>query len=124
MIAVDTCVLIAFLEGDPGPDVEKLAELLASNKAVLAPSAVTELLSDPSGGPASAAMVGKLKQLTLEDGYWERAGATRAAIRRNGRKAALGDALIAQACIDAGIPLLTRDSDFKAFESLAGLRLA
>ena len=124
MIAVDTCVVIAFLQGETGPDVDAFAALLASEQAVLAPSAVTELLSDPRGGPATADVVGKLKQISLEAGYWERAGATRAAIRRNGRKAALGDALIAQACIDAGIPLLTRDSDFKAFESLTGLKLA
>ena len=37
------------------------------------------------------------------------------------RKARLGDALIAQACIDRGIPLLTRDRDFRAFAEAAGL---
>jgi predicted nucleic acid-binding protein len=30
-------------------------------------------------------------------------------------KARLGDALIAQSCIDHGIPLLTRDRDFRNF---------
>lgn len=33
----------------------------------------------------------------------------------------LGDALIAQCCIDADIALITRDGDFKAFS--AGLNL-
>ena len=37
------------------------------------------------------------------------------------RKARLGDALIAQNCIDAGVPLLTRDRDFKAFAESAGV---
>jgi predicted nucleic acid-binding protein len=41
----------------------------------------------------------------------------------SGRKARLGDALIAQSCIDAKVPLLTRDRDFRAFARAAGLRL-
>jgi len=39
------------------------------------------------------------------------------------RKARLGDALIAQTCIDRGIPLLTRDKDFRAFADAARLSL-
>jgi predicted nucleic acid-binding protein len=39
------------------------------------------------------------------------------------RKARLGDALIAQSSIDHGIPLLTRDRDFRAFAGAAGLDL-
>lgn len=124
MIAVDTCVVIDFLEGDAGPQVEAFAALLASERAVLAPSTVTELLSDPKGAQQAAILVANLKQLPLQEGYWERAGATRSAVRRSGRKAALGDALIAQACLDAGIALLTRDADFAAFAAVAGLKLA
>jgi predicted nucleic acid-binding protein len=39
------------------------------------------------------------------------------------RKARLGDALIAQSCIDGGVPLITRDRDFQAFADTAGLNL-
>jgi predicted nucleic acid-binding protein len=39
------------------------------------------------------------------------------------RKARLGDALIAQSCIDGAIPLLTRDRDFRAFVEAARLDL-
>jgi hypothetical protein len=39
------------------------------------------------------------------------------------RKARLGDALIAQSCIDHGIPLLTRDRDFCAFAEASGIDL-
>jgi predicted nucleic acid-binding protein len=39
------------------------------------------------------------------------------------RKARLGDALIAQSCIDRGIPLLTRDRYFRSFAEAAGLDL-
>jgi predicted nucleic acid-binding protein len=35
----------------------------------------------------------------------------------------LGDALVAQSCIDEGVPLLTRDRDFRAFAKAAGLDL-
>jgi hypothetical protein len=40
-----------------------------------------------------------------------------------GGKARLGDALIAQTCIDKNISLLTRDRDFRAFGDAAGLDL-
>ena len=39
------------------------------------------------------------------------------------RKARLGDALIAQTCVDRKIPLLTRDQDFRAFADAAQLNL-
>jgi hypothetical protein len=39
------------------------------------------------------------------------------------RKVRLGDALIAQSCIDQGIPLITRDRDFRAFAVAANLNL-
>jgi len=39
------------------------------------------------------------------------------------RKARLGDALIAQSCIESGVPLLTRDRDLRAFAAAAGLAL-
>ena len=124
MIAVDTCVVIAFLEGDTGPDIDIFEELIATKRAVLPPSGVTELLSDPKGGAQAGSVIASLARLELDDGYWERAGLLRAAVRRTGRKAALGDALIAQACIDADVPLLTRDADFKAFAAAGGLKLA
>jgi predicted nucleic acid-binding protein len=39
------------------------------------------------------------------------------------RKARLGDALIAQTCLDRGISLLTRDQDFRAFAEAVQLDL-
>jgi predicted nucleic acid-binding protein len=35
----------------------------------------------------------------------------------------LGDALIAQSCVDQGIALLTRDRDFQSFAEAASLDL-
>jgi predicted nucleic acid-binding protein len=61
--------------------------------------------------------------IELEAGYWQRAGALRAKALSTQRKARLGDALIAQTCVDSGIALLTRDKDFQAFMRTARLRL-
>ncbi len=124
MIAVDACVVISFLAGEAGPEVDALIALLARGEAILAPSTVTELLSDPRSGGEVGRLIADLKTLPTLDGYWRRAGHLRALIKRAGRKAALGDALLAQACIDNQIALLTQDRDFRAFADLATLRLA
>jgi hypothetical protein len=47
----------------------------------------------------------------------------RAKVLAGRRKARLGDALIAQSCVDHAIPLLTRDRDFRTFAGAAGLNL-
>jgi predicted nucleic acid-binding protein len=39
------------------------------------------------------------------------------------RKTRFGDALVDQSCIDRGIPLLSRDRDFRAFADAPGLDL-
>jgi predicted nucleic acid-binding protein len=44
-----------------------------------------------------------------------------ATVLGRGRQARLGDALIAQSCLDRGIALLTRDGDFQGFAEAAGL---
>jgi predicted nucleic acid-binding protein len=61
--------------------------------------------------------------IDLEPGYWQRAGLLRARVLSKRRKARLGDALIAQTCLDRGIALLTRDKDFRAFADAARLAL-
>jgi predicted nucleic acid-binding protein len=64
-----------------------------------------------------------LPLLEVAYGYWHRAGALRAKVLATRRKARLGDALIAQSCIDQRIPLITRDRDFRAFAAAAKLNL-
>ncbi|HTV04522.1 MAG TPA: PIN domain-containing protein [Acidobacteriaceae bacterium] len=59
--------------------------------------------------------------ITLKDGFWHRAGKLRAKALARKRKARVGDALIAQCCIDADIALITRDGDFKAFSQTLNL---
>lgn len=124
MIAVDTSVLVDWLDQVASPEARRVSQFAQSGEGVIAPVTLTELLSDPRGGRALDAALIAFPTLPISDGYWQRAGELRAKIRKAGRKAALGDALIAQSCIDNDTPLLTRDTDFAAFAKFGGLKLA
>ncbi len=123
MIAADTSTWIAFLEGSKGEDVQLLDQALAERQVVMVPVVLTELLSDPKLPSAVAETLSEVPAMEIAPGYWQRAGALRAEVLAKRRKARLGDALIAQSCIDRGVPLLTRDRDFRAFADAAGLDL-
>jgi predicted nucleic acid-binding protein len=123
MIAADTSTWIAFFEGESGEDAQLLDRALADWQVLMVPAVLTELLSDPALTSAVAETLAEIPLIELEPGYWQRAGALRARVLSKRRKARLGDALIAQTCIDRGTPLLTRDKDFRAFADAAGLNL-
>jgi hypothetical protein len=123
MIAVDTSTWIAFLEGRRGQDVELLDEVLESRQVLMVPVVLTELLSDPNLPLGVAKTLSEVPLIEIGSGYWERAGLLRAKVLAKGRKARLGDALIAQSCIDRGVSLITRDRDFLAFSEAASLHL-
>ena len=123
MIAADTSTWIAFLEGSKGEDVQLLDKALEDRQVVMAPVVLTELLSDPKLPSEVAETLCEVPMIEIGAGYWQRAGILRAKAIAKRRKARLGDALIAQTCIDGGIPLLTRDRDFRAFADAAGLDL-
>lgn len=123
MIAADTGTWIAFFEGDSDEDVELLDRALRDRQVLMAPVVLTEVLSDPKLPMEVAQTLSDLPLIEMEPGYWQRAGALRAKVLAKRRKARLGDALIAQTCIDRGIPLLTRDRDLLASAEAAGLDL-
>lgn len=123
MIAADTSTWIAFLEGESGDDVQMLARALADRQVVMAPAVLTELLSDPELPAAAARTLSEVPLIDIDPGYWQRAGRLRAQVLARNRKARLGDALIAQCCIDGGVSLITRDRDFRAFVEAADLKL-
>ena len=124
MIAADTSTWIAYLKGDAGADVDALDAALAGRHVLMPPVVLTELLSDPRIDSNVADTLKEVPLVEIADGYWQRAGELRARVLATRRKARLGDALIAQSCIDRGIRLLTRDRDFLAFASAAQLDLA
>jgi len=123
MIAADTSTWVAFFEGATGEDVQVLDRALADRQVLMVPAVLTELLSDPNLPADVAETLSDLPLIEIEPGYWQRAGHLRAKVLAARRKARLGDALIAQVCIDRELPLLTRDRDFRAFAEGAGLDL-
>jgi predicted nucleic acid-binding protein len=123
MIAADTSTWIAFLQGDGGEDAQLLDKALEDRQVLMAPAVLTEVLSDPELPEAVAVTLCEVPLIEVKTGYWERAGALRTQVLAKKRKARLGDALIAQSCIDRGIPLLTRDRDFRTFAEAAALDL-
>jgi predicted nucleic acid-binding protein len=123
MTAADTSTWIAFLGGSSEADVLLLDRALMDGQVLMLPVVLTELLSDPKLPSNIATRLCQVPLVELEPGYWQRAGALRAQASAKGRKARLGDALIAQSCIDRNIPLITRDRDFRAFANATGLNL-
>jgi predicted nucleic acid-binding protein len=123
MIAADTSTWIAFLEGERDEDTQLLDRALEDRQVLMLPVVLTELLSDPKLPSSVADTLSDVPMVDIEAGYWQRAGTLRARVLSKRRKARLGDALIAQSCVDRGIPLLTRDWDFRSFADAAGLDL-
>ncbi len=123
MNAADTSSWIVFLEGSGGEDVRLLDRALDDRQVVMVPVVLTELLSDPSLPSDVAKTISEVPLIEVASGYWQRAGALRAKVLAKRRRARLGDALIAQSCIDQGISLITRDRDFRAFAEAANLNL-
>lgn len=123
MIAADTSTWVAFLEGGEGQDTQLLDKALEDHQVLMVPVVLTELLSDPKLPSELAEVLSEVPMIEIGSGYWQRAGRLRAKVLAKRRKARLGDALIAQGCIDARIPLLTRDRDFRAFAEAVALNL-
>ena len=123
MIAADTSTWVAYFQGRTGKDVELLDRALLDRQVQIPPAVLTEVLSDPKLPLIALESLSGLPLIETTPGYWHRAGELRARVLAKKRNARLGDVLIAQSCIDAGIPLLTRDRDFGVFARAAELEL-
>ena len=123
MICADTSSLVALLDGELGGDVDLVRQALRDRLLCISPISVTELLSDPDPIPSLEELVVKIPQLEIHPGYWERAGKLRAKMLRRQVRPKVADTLIAQSCLDHGVPLVTRDRDFSSFQKFAGLRV-
>jgi predicted nucleic acid-binding protein len=97
--------------------------MLVDRQILMIPVVLTELLGDPALSSGVAETLSEIPMIEIEPGYWQRAAALRAKLLSKRRKARLGDALIAQTCVDRGVLLLTRDKDFRAFADAARLHL-
>jgi len=123
MIAADTSTWVAFLQGSGGKDVELLDQALQDRQVLMVPVVLTELLSDPGLPSAVAKTLSEVPRVEAGADYWHDAGHLRARVLARRRKARLGDALIAQSCLERNVRLVTRDRDFRAFAEAAGLDL-
>lgn len=110
-----------FLEGSKGEDAQLLDKALEDRQVLTVPVVLTELLSDPKLPSDVAETLSEVPMIEIEPGYWQRAGILCAKAIARGRKARLGDALIAQTCIDGEVSLRTRDRDFRASAMLRAL---
>jgi predicted nucleic acid-binding protein len=124
MIAIDSSTLIAFIQGDSGADTEAFDLNLQSSRVFMPPVVLTEILCQSGLPDRHRRLCLSLPLLELSEGFWERAAASRAIILKRRLRARLTDTLIAQACIDNDVSLITRDRDFRHFHQHCGLRLA
>jgi hypothetical protein len=124
LIAADASSLSALLAGESGEDISKLTVAMTEGLLRLPPVVVTEILTDSKVSKLIAPKIDNIQLLEITDGYWRRAGETRAKLRGRGLKANVADSLIAQSCIDHDVALITRDADFRHFAKHCGLQLA
>jgi predicted nucleic acid-binding protein len=123
LIAADTSTWVAFLQGERAEDTQLLDRALADHVVLMVPPVLTELLTYSDLSSEFEETLLEIPLVDTQSGYWQRAGALRARVLSKRRRARLGDALIAQSCIDHGISLITRDKDFRAFAEAASLTL-
>ena len=124
MIAADTSSFIYFLHNPQDPSNAPLLAAIRAQSLRFPPPVKTELLSKPVTGEGTEGYIESAPLLPISSGYWERAGHSRQLIWSKGLRARLADTLIAQACIDADVSLIARDTDFRHFQKWCGLRLA
>jgi predicted nucleic acid-binding protein len=123
VICSDTSSLVALFQGDAGRDVDLLTQAIRDHSVCMSPVSLSELLSDAEILRQFEDMALRIPLLEITPGYWHRAGKLRARLLRRGYRPKIADTLIAQSCLDHRAPLITRDTDFAAFEKIAGLRL-
>ena len=122
MIAADTSAWIDFSKDVDSRPAQALARALDQGNLVIPLVVMVEVLSGPGITRDAESHILALPRLELTSDYWERAAHTRRSLRKKGKKARLGDCLIAQSCIDQDVPLIAGDSDFRHFIKF-GLRL-
>ena len=123
MFAIDTSSLVAYLAGEKGRDVEAIEIALRDGTAILPPTVISEILSDPKLPIKIEKIIINIPTVEIKNGFWIRVAKVRKKILQKKRRARLADSLIAQTCIDYGFVLISRDSDFKAFAQYTELKL-
>ena len=123
MIGVDTSSFVAFLNGEEAEDVDLVRQAIKDERLVMPPFVVTELFSAPNLSDEVRSVVLDLPQMPIGPGFWARAGEARSRVLKAKKKARTLDTMIAVYCLDHGMPLITRDGDFRHFVEYFGLVL-
>ena len=122
MICADTSTWVNFLKGVGTHGAEQLDHFLSHGSLLMSPPVLTELLSFPGIEKSDRELFRAIPKIVLQDNFWERTGELRSGLLKMGFKPRMLDCLIAQSCIDEGVPLLADDDDFKVFTRM-GLKL-
>jgi predicted nucleic acid-binding protein len=115
MIAADTSVWIDYAKGVPSIGSKHLEHSLNEGNLVMPLPVLFEVLSGPGITTRARDLIAMLPRLELLDGFWERAAELRKSFLKKGLKARSMDCLIAQVCIDHGVPLIAADQDYRHF---------
>ena len=115
MIAADTSAWIDYAKGSKTRASLALQAALEQGALFIPPLVLVEVLSGPKITPSAESFILALPRIDLRLGFWERTAFMRRATLKKGLKARLGNCLIAQACIDEDIALITGDADFRHF---------
>ena len=122
MIAADTSAWIDYSKGIESGAALRLESALEDGTLVMPMPVLFEILSGPGLTLKAGRFIRELPRLGVEPGFWERAGALRAALLKKGLKARSMDCLIAQSCLDREVALIAADQDYRHFARF-GLKL-
>lgn len=122
MIAADTSALVNFYNNE---NVHPALEMAMADGVVVIPCVVLgEILSTPNlPKPIRNNLTSIPVLYPRDDEFWVRVADLRQRALSKSRKARLADTLIAQVCLDFGIPLITQDKDFRSLAEFCRLRL-
>lgn len=116
MTAADTSAWIDFSRGGVTAAASRLERVLDEGTLVIPEPVLFEVLSGPGITSEAEQALTTIPRIEALSGMWERAGKMRRRLLKKKSRARAMDCLIAQVCIDHGVPLIASDSDFKKFK--------
>lgn len=123
MICADTNVFVEFFRGINRTETMILQKALEDKRLIMNPFVLSELLSSPRLTKKIEKYLSSLDRLDIDRDFFYRAGLLRRTIYLQGKGVPIADIYIAQACIDATIPLLSIDQDIIMISEHSDLEL-
>ena len=123
MISVDSNVFVDFFRGTKNKAVDYLQKTLDEKQLLMNPFVLSELLSSPKLPKKTEKYLLALPRIEIGLEFFEKAGLLSRQIQMKGKGVSMADVYIAQACIDAEIPLLTNDKDHTSISEYSELKV-